>query len=123
MRNFLWCYYLARLVAGTGDFGQHFPIQTSARLITCLLHGKTRKQRNKNVNNFICFPARAQAFSGLSSVTGLQSYRNKNNCSKSTFVQPSSINEDKIFHSCQMKKLVVETTIYEKRPKVQLQCK
>ena len=47
MRNFLWCYYLARLVAGTGDVGQDSPIQTSARLIRCLLHGKTRKQRNK----------------------------------------------------------------------------
>ena len=53
----------------------------------CLLYGQTRKQRNKNINNFICFPARAQAFSWLSSVTGLQSKRNKNNCLKSSFVQ------------------------------------
>ena len=28
-----------------------------------VLYGQTRKQRNKNVNNFICFPALAQAFS------------------------------------------------------------
>ena len=75
-------------------------IQTDlARLIRCLLYGQTRKQRNKNINNFICFPARAQAFSWLSSVTGLQSYRDKNNCSKSSFVQTSSMNEDKIFHT------------------------
>ena len=46
-----------------------------------------KKQRSKNINNFICFPARAQAFSWLSSVTGLQSKRDKNNCSKSSFVQ------------------------------------
>ena len=72
----------------TGDLGQDSPIQTDlARLIRCLLYGQTRKQRNKNMNNFICFPARAQAFSWLSSVTGLQSKRNKNNCSKSSFVQ------------------------------------
>ena len=30
------------------------------------------------------------------------------------FAQPSSMNEDKIFHAGSMKKLVVETTIYEK---------
>ena len=68
--------------------GQDSPIQTDlAQLIRCLLYGQTRKQRNKNINNFICFPARAQAFSWLSSVTGLQSKRDKNNCSKSSFVQ------------------------------------
>ena len=72
----------------TSDRGQDSPIQTDlARLIRCLLYGQTRKQRNKNINNFICFPARAQAFSWLSSVTGLQSKRNKNNCLKSSFVQ------------------------------------
>ena len=66
-------------------------VQTDlARLIRCLLYGQTRKQRNKNINNFICFPARAQAFSWLCSVTGLQSKRGKNNCSKSSFVQTSS---------------------------------
>ena len=104
MRSFLWCYYLARLVAGTGDLGQDSPTQTSARLIRCLLYGKTSKQRNKNINNFICFPARAQAFSWLSSVTGLQSHRDKNNCSKSSFVQTSSMNEGKTFHSGSMKR-------------------
>ena len=65
------------------------------------------------MNNFICFPARAQAFSWLSSVTGFQSKRDKNNCSTS-FLQTSSMNEDKTFHTGSMKKLVVETTIYEK---------
>ena len=109
----------------TSDRGQDSPIQTDpARLIRCLLYGQTRKQRNKKRNNFICFPARAQAFSWLSSVTGLQSKRDNTNCSKSSFVQTSSIlNEDKIFHTDSMKKFVVETTIYKKRPKVQLQCK
>ena len=53
-------------------------------------------------------------YSWLSSVTSLQSKRDKNNCSKSSFVQTSSMNEDKIFHKGSMKKLVVETTIYEK---------
>ena len=53
-------------------------------------------------------------YSWLSSVTSLQSKRDKNNCSKSSFVQTSSMNEDKIFHTGSMKKLVVETTIYEK---------
>ena len=66
------------------------------------------------MNNFISFPARAQTFSWLSSVTGLQSKRDKNNCSMSSFVQTLSMNEDKIFHTGSMKKLVVETTIYEK---------
>ena len=71
----------------TSDWGQDSPIQTNlARLIRCLLYGQTRKQRNKNINNFICFPARAQAFSWLSSVTGLQSKRDKNNCSKSSLL-------------------------------------
>ena len=105
----------------TSNWGQDSPIQTDlARLIRCLLYGQTRKQRNKNINNFICFPARAQAFSWLSSVTGFQSKRDKINCSKSSFVQTSSMNEDKIFHTGSMKKLVVEGTIYEKWPKVQL---
>ena len=72
----------------TSDQGEDSLIQTNlAWLIRCLLYGQTRKQRNKNINNFICFPARAQAFSWLSSVTGLQSKRDKNNCSKSSFVQ------------------------------------
>ena len=102
----------------TSDRGQDSPIQTDlARLTRCLLYVQTRRQRNKNIlNNFICFPARAQAFSWLSSVTGLQSKRNKNNCSKSSFVQTSSMNEDKIFLTGLMKKLAVETTIYEKWP-------
>ena len=51
----------------TSDRGQDSPIQTDlARLIRCLLYGQTRKQRNKNINNFIWFPAQAQAFSWLS---------------------------------------------------------
>ena len=71
----------------TSDRGQDSPIQTDlARLIRCLLYGQTRKQGNKNINNFICFPAQAQAFSWLSSVTGLESKRDENNCSKSSFV-------------------------------------
>ena len=71
----------------TSDRGQDSPIQTDlARLIRCLLYGQTRKQRNKNINNFIWFPAQPQAFSWLSSVTGLQSKRDENNCSKSSFV-------------------------------------
>ena len=38
----------------TSDRGQDSPIQTDlARLIRCLLYGQTRKQRNKNINNFI----------------------------------------------------------------------
>ena len=93
------------------------------RLIRRLLYGQTKKQRNKNTNNYICFPAGVQAFSWLSSVTGLQSKRHKNNCSKSSFLQTSSMNEDKIFHTGSMKKLEVKTTIYEKWPKVHLQCK
>ena len=88
-----------------------------------IIYGQTRKQRNRNINNFICFPARAQAFNWLSSVTGLQSKRDKNSCSKSSFVQTSSMNEEKIFHTGSMKTFVVETIIYEKWPKVQQQCK
>ena len=105
-----------RSVVCTSYRGQDSPILTDlARLITCLLHGQKRKQRNKNINNFICLPARAQAFSWLSSVTGLQPKLDENNRSKSSFfVQTSSSNEDKIFHTGSMKKLVVETTIYEK---------
>ena len=76
-------------------------------------------QRNKNINNFICFHARTQAFSWISSVTSLQSKRDKNNCLKQT----SSMNEDKIVHAGSIEKLVVETTIYWKWPKVKLQCK
>ena len=34
--------------------------------------------------------------------------------SSCSFVQTSSMNEGKIFHTGSMKKLVVETTIYEK---------
>ena len=71
----------------TSDRGQDSPIQTDlARLIRCLLYGQTRKQGNKNINNFIWFPAQAQAFSWLSSVTGLQSKRDENNCAKFSFV-------------------------------------
>ena len=56
----------------TSDRGQDSPIQTNlARLIRCLLYGQTRNQRNKRMNNFVCFPARAQAFSRLSSGTPL----------------------------------------------------
>ena len=74
----------------TSDRGQDSPIQTDlARLIRCLLYGQTKKQRNKNINYFIFFPAQAQAFCWLSSVTGLQSKRDKNNCPKSSFVQTS----------------------------------
>ena len=41
----------------TSNRGQDSPIQTDlTRLIRCLLYGQTRKQRNKNINNFICFP-------------------------------------------------------------------
>ena len=70
------------------------------------------KQESKgtNTNNFISFPAQAQAFSWLSSVASLQSKRDKNSCSKQTW----SMNENKIVHTDSMKKLVVETTIYEK---------
>ena len=82
-------------------------------------NNKAKEQKH----NFVCFPARAQAFNWLSYVTGLQSKRDKNNCSKSSFVQTSSMNEDKIFYTGSMKKLVVETTIHEKCPKVQLQSK
>ena len=52
-----------------------------------------RKSKGKK---YICSPARAQAFSWLTSVTSLQSKRDKNNCSKYSFVQPSSMNKDKI---------------------------
>ena len=39
----------------TGDGGQYSPIKTDlAWLIRCLSYGQTRKQRNKNINNF-CF--------------------------------------------------------------------
>ena len=63
----------------TSNRGQDSPIQTDlAQLIRCLLNGQTRKQRNKNINNFICFPARAQEFSWLSSVTGPRSKRDEN---------------------------------------------
>ena len=44
----------------------------------------------------------------------LQFKRGKNNCSKSSFVKTLSMNEDKIFDTGSMKKLVFETTIYEK---------
>ena len=65
-------------------FHKDRPSSVNKMFITC---GQTRKQRKKNINNFICLPALAQAFSWLSSVTGLQSIRDKNNCSKSSFVQ------------------------------------
>ena len=41
---------------------------------------KQESKGKKNINNFICFPAQAQAVSWLSSVTGLQSKRDENNC-------------------------------------------
>ena len=45
----------------TSNRGQDSPIQTDlARLIRSILYGQRRKQRNKKINNFICFPARAQ---------------------------------------------------------------
>ena len=52
-----------------------------------------------------CFPARAraQAFSWLSFVTGLQSKRDK------SFVQTSSMNEGKIFHTGLVKKHKTES--------------
>ena len=70
----------------------------------CSLYGQTRSQRNKKMNNFIAFLARAQAFSfsWLSSVTVLQSKRDKNNCSKSSFVQTSSLNGGKFFYCAGM---------------------
>ena len=34
------------------------PYRTPAHLIICLLYGQTKKRRNKNINNFLCFPAR-----------------------------------------------------------------
>ena len=58
----------------TSDRGHDSPIHTDlARLIRCLSYAQTRKQRNKKINNFICMAARAQAFSWISSVTGLRS--------------------------------------------------
>ena len=54
------------------------------------------KQEIKRKKIYICSPARAQAFSWLTSVTSLQSKWDKNNCSKYSFVQTSSVNEDKI---------------------------
>ena len=77
----------------TSDRGQDSPIQTDiARLIRCLLYGQTRN-------------AQAQAFNWLSSVTGLQSKRDKNNCSKSSFVQTSSMSEGKFFIQAQWESL------------------
>ena len=50
----------------TNDRSQDFPIQSDlARLIRCLLYGQTRKQRNKNINNLICFPARVKHLAGF----------------------------------------------------------
>ena len=96
------------------DQGQDSPIQANlARLIRCSLYCQEIKPgRNKRMNNFICFPARAQAFNWLS-FTDLQCKQNKNNCSKSSFVQTSSMNEGKTFYTGSIKKLV-KTTIYEK---------
>ena len=57
----------------TSDRGQDSPTQTDlARLISCLLYGQTRNKKDKK-NHFISSPARAQAFSWLTSVTSLQS--------------------------------------------------
>ena len=66
---------------------------------------QNKKAKEQNINNFICFPARAQAFSWLSSVTGLQSYRDKNDCSKSSFVQTSSMRKTKFFTQAKWKSL------------------
>ena len=55
---------------------------------------KSRNQKDKKI--FVPLRGCAQAFSWLTSVTRLQSKRDKNNCSKSSFVQTSSMNEDKI---------------------------
>ena len=52
-----------------------------------------------------CFPARAQAFSWLSYVIGLQSKRDKNNYLKSNLVQTLSMNEEKIFVQAHWKSL------------------
>ena len=62
-----------------------------------------------------CSPARAQAISWLTSVTSLQSKRDKNNCSKYSFVQTSSMNEDKIT----VVFLQAQRTFSKMRPKVQ----
>ena len=80
--------------------GQDSPIQTDlqARLIRCLLYGQTIKQRNKNINSFVCFPARDQVFSWI-----WQSKADKSNCSKSSFVQTSSILKTKFFIQAQWK--------------------
>ena len=75
------------------------------------LNKKAKEQKQKQ---FYLIPCGAQAFGWLSSVTGFQFKRDKNNYSKSNFVQTSSMNEDKIFHTGSVKKLVVERTIYEK---------
>ena len=47
-------------------------------LIRGLLYGQIRNQKDRKKS--ICSPARAQAFSWLTSVTRLQSKRDKNNC-------------------------------------------
>ena len=79
----------------TSDQGQDSPIQTDlAWLIRGLLYGQIRNQKDRK--KFICYPVLTQAFSWLTSVTRLQSKWDKNNCSKSSFVQTSSMNEDKI---------------------------
>ena len=76
----------------TSDRGQDSSIQTDlARLITCLLYCQTREPRKKKIIILFASPVRAQAFSWLSSITGLQSKRDKTNCSKSSFLQTSSI--------------------------------
>ena len=50
----------------TSDRGQDSPIQTDlARLIRCLLHGQTRKQRNKNINFDFIF---ARSFVGRTQI-------------------------------------------------------
>ena len=72
------------------------PSSVNKMFIILLLYGQTRNQKDKKINNFICSPARAEVFSWLTSVTSLQSKWDKNKCSKSSFVQTLSMNEDKI---------------------------
>ena len=55
---------------------------------------------------------------GLKHLTGflslVSSPNGTNNCSKSSFVQTSSMNEGKNFHTGSVKRLVKTTAIYEK---------
>ena len=77
----------------TGDRGQFSHTDRPNSVNKMFIIWPNRKSKDKK---YICSPARAQAFSWLTSVTSLQSKRGKNNCSKYSFVQTSSMNEDKI---------------------------